>query len=42
MADFPRPEDGPELAALAPCRLNIGAFFSMSGSIRNRILDPRM
>ena len=42
MADFPLPDAGPELAALAPCLLNMGAFFNMSGNIRKRIFDPRM
>lgn len=35
---FPRPAAG-----LAPLLfLNIGAFFNISGNMRNRILDPRM
>jgi hypothetical protein len=42
MADFPLPDAAAELAAFAPCLLNMGAFFNMSGSIRKRIFDPRM
>lgn len=37
-ADFPRPA----VPAFGPCRLNIGAFFSMSGSMRKRIFEPRI
>uniref|UniRef100_A0A7G3B122 Uncharacterized protein n=1 Tax=Lutzomyia longipalpis TaxID=7200 RepID=A0A7G3B122_LUTLO len=38
IADFPLPA----VPDFAPCFLNIGAFFSISGSMRKRILDPRM
>lgn len=37
IALFPRPA-----VPAFVCFLNIGAFLSMSGSIRNRIFDPRM
>lgn len=39
MADFPAPAASP----LAPdLGLNIGAFFNMSGTMRNRIMLPRI
>jgi hypothetical protein len=39
LADFPLPAPP---VPLLPCRLNIGAYFNISGKIRNLIFEPRI